>query len=72
MLTSIKRFFNKSNAGAKTTAEDASTHDIRVAAYEHNGQTAIPNADTVLHNGDILMAAIDVTQLATFSRFMKN
>lgn len=47
-------------------------HDIRVAAYEHNGQTAIPNADTVLHNGDILMAAIDVTQLATFSRFMKN
>lgn len=46
-------------------------HEVRVAAYDHNGDTAIPTGETVLHNGDIVIAAVSQSRLASFSRYMK-
>jgi len=47
-------------------------HEICIAAFEHNGASSIPTNESVLHDGDIIIAAVSHARLGEFSRYMKN
>lgn len=48
------------------------SREVRIAAFEHNGNTTVPTLDSVLHNGDIIVAAVNTSYLPEFAeRFMK-
>jgi trk system potassium uptake protein TrkA len=47
------------------------SHEVRVAAVEHNGETLVPTGDTILHDSDILIAAVSTGYLGEFGQYMK-
>jgi len=48
------------------------SHEIRIIAFEHNGESSIPGSGSILHNGDIVLAAVSHDRIDEFSRYMKN
>jgi len=47
-------------------------HEVCIAAFEHNGVSSIPTGDSVLHDGDIVIAAVSHERLDEFSKYIKN
>ncbi|NTU88684.1 MAG: TrkA family potassium uptake protein [Actinobacteria bacterium] len=46
-------------------------HEIRIVAFDHNGETSVPTGESVLYNGDIVVAVVKQNRLAGFSKYMK-
>ncbi len=53
-------------------AELESPHEVRIAAFEHNGETSSPTKESVLYNGDIIVAAVSHESFNEFTKYMKS
>lgn len=47
-------------------------HEVCIAAFEHNNTSSIPTNDSILHDGDIVIAAVSHERLDEFSRYIKS
>lgn len=46
--------------------------DIRITVFEHEGEAMTPMADSILHEGDHVIAAIRQNRLEEFNRYIKD
>jgi len=45
---------------------------VRICCYDHNGESGIPTPDTVLQNGDLVIAVVNAHKMKDFERFIRN
>ena len=48
------------------------TREVRVVAYERAGVSAIPQSETILKNGDIIIACVKISIMDDFNRFVNS
>ena len=46
--------------------------EVRICCYDHNGESGIPTPDTVLQNGDLVVAVVNAHKMKDFERFIRN
>lgn len=46
--------------------------EVRIVVFEHEGETMIPEANTLLHDGDVVVAAVSQDRLDEMKHYMRD